>query len=64
MSTHFVVESDRAIVGVAIRVPGGFRFFQSDPRFQALDGKIFRRARMLASAVRDFGRQFSRDHDR
>jgi hypothetical protein len=50
---HFVVEADRAAVGVAIRVPGGFRFFHSDPRFRKLDGQVFRRARTLASKVRE-----------
>jgi hypothetical protein len=48
---HFVVEAGRAAAGIAVRVPGGYRFFYSDPRFRSLDGKIFRRARTLARKV-------------
>jgi hypothetical protein len=61
VSTSFVVEADRTTAGVAVRVPGGFRFFHSDPRFQPLDGKVFRRARTLASRVRTFARRYARD---
>jgi hypothetical protein len=46
---HFVVEADK--VGVAVRVACGFRFFYSYPRFGALDGRVFRRARALAHTV-------------
>lgn len=60
MSTHFVVEADHAIAGVAVRVQGGFRFFNSDPRFVDLDGRVFRRARALASTVRALARKLAR----
>jgi hypothetical protein len=60
MSSHFVVEAGRATAGVAIRVPGGFRFFYSDPHFRPLDGKVFPRARALAGAVRAFARRRAR----
>jgi hypothetical protein len=33
MLDQFVVETNKETVGVAVRVPGGFRFFYSDPRF-------------------------------
>ena len=40
MSDRFVVEADRRVVGVAVRVPGGFKFFSSDPHYLALEGKL------------------------
>ena len=48
---QFVVETNKKTVGIAVRVPGGFRFFYSDPRFRGLDGRIFRRAKQLARTV-------------
>lgn len=47
MPGHFVIEADRTVVGVAVRVPGGFQFFSSDNDFRSLEGKVFRRARAL-----------------
>lgn len=58
MSHHFVVENGKQTVGVAVRVPGGFRFFYSDPQFRALDGQVFPRARNLARKVGDLARHF------
>ena len=52
----FIVEVDRRAVGIAIRVPGGFRFVCSDRDFRSLDSKIFPRARTLASGVTEFAR--------
>ena len=51
MSDRFAVESDRRIVGLAVRAPGGFKFFSSEPRFFALEGRIFPRFRALARSV-------------
>ena len=48
---RFVVEAERRVVGIAIRVPGGFRFVASDPDFYAVDRKVFPRARLLVSRV-------------
>jgi len=48
---RFVVEAERRVVGIAIRVPGGFRFVASDPNFHAVDRKVFPRARLLVSRV-------------
>lgn len=49
MSTQrFAVEFDRRVVGIAVRVPGGFVFFSSDDDFQELDGKLFPRARTIS----------------
>ena len=53
---RFVVEADKRVVGIAIRVPGGFRFFHSDPDFRSLDRKLFRRAKGLVSRVVEFAR--------
>lgn len=48
MSTQrFAVEFDRRVVGIAVRVPGGFMFFASDDDFEQLDGEIFPRARTI-----------------
>lgn len=61
-SDRFVVEADRRVVGVAVRVPGGFRFFSSHPDFLALEGKIFARARSIAhraAQIRKRRRRFS-----
>jgi hypothetical protein len=53
---RFVVEAERRVVGIAIRVPGGFRFVASDPEFYAVDRKVFPRARLLVSRIAEFGR--------
>jgi hypothetical protein len=45
---RFTVEFDRRVVGIAVRVPGGFMFFASDEAFDALDGRLFPRARAIA----------------
>lgn len=49
MSTQrFAVEFDRRVVGIAVRVPGGFMFFASDDDFDGMDGQVFPRARAIA----------------
>ena len=45
---RFAVEFDRRVVGIAVRVPGGFLFFSSDDHFQELDGEMFARARAIS----------------
>ena len=57
MSASFAVEADRRVVGVAVRVPGGFKFFFSDPDYLALEGKFFARARGLVRRVVDIARR-------
>jgi hypothetical protein len=57
VSDHFVVEANKRTVGVAVRVPGGFRFFFSDPQFRSLDGQTFRRARTLTRKVAELARR-------
>ena len=53
---RFVVEAERRVVGIAIRVPGGFRFVASDPDFYAVDRKVFPRARLLVNRIAELGR--------
>ncbi len=51
MSDRFVVEADRRVVGLAVRVPGGFKFFSSDPDYLSLEGRIFTRAKAMSRDV-------------
>ena len=44
---RFAVEFDRRVVGIAVRAPGGFKFFASDADFEQLDGELFPRARAI-----------------
>lgn len=53
MSTQrFAVEFDRRVVGVAVRVPGGFMFYASGDDFAELNGRLFRRARGIERQLR------------
>lgn len=45
---RFAVEFDRSVVGIAVRVPGGFMFYASDPDFDGLDGQLFPRVRAMS----------------
>lgn len=56
MSSAFVVEVDRRVVGMAVRVPGGFRFFSSDPKFFPFEGKIFRKGRFISRRLVELAR--------
>ena len=47
ITQRFAVEFDRRTVGIAVRVPGGFMFYASDDRFNAIDGRLFPRARTI-----------------
>jgi hypothetical protein len=55
-SQRFAVEFDRRSVGIAVRVPGGFVFFSSASEFDALDGRIFPRARSIERQLRKTAR--------
>lgn len=57
---QFVVEAERITAGIAVRVSGGFRFFQSDARFLRFDGQTFRTARAMSRQVRGFARALAR----
>jgi hypothetical protein len=52
ITQRFAVEFDRRTVGIAVRVPGGFMFYASDRRFDAMDGWLFRRARAIEREVK------------
>ena len=56
MTDRFVVEADRRVVGLAVRSPGGFKFFSSDRTFSCLEGRTFARAKSLVNAVAKISR--------
>lgn len=60
MSDRFVVEADRRVVGIAVRAPGGYKFFSSDAGYDRLEGRTFARARALANAVAKLSRRLGR----
>lgn len=51
MSERFVVEADRKVVGVAVRCPGGYRFYASEDGFFPLENRSFPSVRALTSAA-------------
>ena len=51
MSDRFVVEADKKVVGIAVKVPGGYRFYSSDPDFLQMEGTTFPRAKAMAQKV-------------
>ena len=53
---RFSVEFDRRTVGIAVRVPGGFMFFSSNADFDALDGRVFPRARAIERQLKKVAR--------
>ena len=46
-----IIEHDGRVVGVAIRVRGGFLFFSSDPDLRTLEATVFRRAELVERRV-------------
>ncbi len=63
VSDRFVVEADRRVVGIAVRAPGGYKFFSSDAAYDRFEGRIFARARVLANAVSRLSRRLRRAAD-
>jgi len=55
-SQRFAVEFERRTVGIAVRVPGGFMFFASSEEFEAIDGRLFPRARALERELKKAAR--------
>jgi len=53
---RFAVEFERRTVGIAVRVPGGFMFFASTDEFEAIDGRLFPRARALERELKKTAR--------
>jgi len=60
ITQRFAVEFDRRTVGIAVRVPGGFMFYASDRRFDAIDGRLFRRARAIERELKRVARHRTR----
>lgn len=56
ITQRFAVEFDRRTVGIAVRVPGGFMFFASSDDFDAIDGRVFPRARAIERQLRKLAR--------
>ena len=52
ITQRFAVEFDRRTVGIAVRMPGGFIFYASDDRFDAMDGRLFRHVRATERALK------------
>jgi len=52
ITQRFTVEFEHRTVGIAVRLPGGFMFYSSDPRFDELDGRMFPRARAIERSLR------------
>ena len=44
---RFVLEANRQVVGIALRVPGRFQSFASRPSVHVLDGCVFPRVKAL-----------------
>lgn len=57
MSDRFAVEADRKLVGIAVRVPGGFRFFSSDPDYASLEARTFPRVRSMIRRATQLARR-------
>ena len=60
ITQRFAVEFDRRTVGIAVRVLGGFMFYASDRRFDAIDGRLFRRARAIERELKRVARHRAR----
>lgn len=60
MSDCFAVEVNRQVIGVAVRVAGGFRFYSSQADFLHLEGRVFPRARALERCVKALSEEQSK----
>ncbi len=60
ITQRFAVEFEQRTVGIAVRVPGGFMFYASDRDFDAMDGRIFRRARTIERELEKVARRRER----
>ncbi|WGR93771.1 MULTISPECIES: hypothetical protein [unclassified Bradyrhizobium] len=52
MSDSYVIEVSSQTAGIVVRDARGFQFFAASPRFEALEGRIFRNAREAERAAR------------
>ena len=51
MEEDLVIERDGRVIGVAVRVRGGFMFFSCDPFFKALEGTVYQQAEIISQRV-------------
>ena len=51
------MEADRHVVGIAIRVRGGFKFFASDHAFIEAEGAVFPRPSAMARRIAEIARR-------
>jgi hypothetical protein len=56
MSDRFAVEADRRVVGIAVRVKGGFRFFTSDRRYRSLESRTFPKLKAIIRRATEIAR--------
>lgn len=49
--SNIVIRDAGRVIGLAIAVPNGYRFFASDRRWWAIDGYIYRNFGLLRHAV-------------
>lgn len=53
MTRAYAIDVHHQTAGVAVGVPGDFKFFSSAPAFDPLDGRIFPSLRHLDAAARE-----------
>ena len=58
---RFVVEVEKRVVGLAVRVPGGFQFFASEPGYEDVELAVFPRARAMIARLSEIARSRRRD---
>src|SRR5258706_15192727 len=51
MSNTYIIEVGSKTAGIVVRNPEGYRFFRATPRFNALEGQLFRNAREAERAA-------------
>jgi hypothetical protein len=51
MSDRYIIEVSSQAAGIVVRTPDGYRFFAADPRFNRLEGRLFRNAREAERAA-------------
>ena len=61
---RFAVEYERRTVGIAVRLAGGFVFYASDRRFDAMNGRTFARARAIERQLRKVAKRQEREQQR
>jgi hypothetical protein len=51
MSDTYIIEVRSQAAGIVVRNPDGYRFFAATPKFNALEGQLFRNAREAERAA-------------